>query len=312
MQALCCCDNRQINEAVRRYIGEFDDAKVIKLLHASQANLDPYHRAALESLLDDARSQAPGDGAQLKALFESFVAANPRALEQMPPPMIEGILQRAATNDNSLRRQFTPAWFQRYIPVVSGMAGALTAALVVTGYMHFGAPKVDDSAVIPLSVSLQASMKQPPASVRVVRRPEWYKRGTAALSERHMHMRTRISIASSTAHSSVAVAIAQAARSDAIAKPLRRQETRRTPVAQGPDYRIPTAVAALPPASRLPERPPTVARAPIPSPISENAVAVEMKVVTQTVEVPEAETSTQGADPAPARYCYARGSWHAC
>ncbi|MBC5829426.1 MAG: hypothetical protein GIW98_04445 [Candidatus Eremiobacteraeota bacterium] len=307
MKALCCCDNRQINDAVQHYVGELDDTGMIELLRVSQAYLDPYHLVVLQSLLNDARMQTHSDGGQIKTLFQSFVAANPRALEQLPAAIIEGILLCAATSDTTLRRQLTPAWFQRYAVVLSGMAGVLTAATVM-GYMYFGVPKVEDSAFVPPSISLKSVVTQHPALVAVVHKPARHERRAIAIF--HRNTNTQISVATSS-HSPVAVAMTQGTRSDVIAKPSRRQPTRQTSKEHGINHKA-SAAAALPTAARPQQPPPIVARAPIPSAISEKTVAVEMKVVTQTVESSEPEASTQATDPAPARYCYARGSWRAC
>lgn len=294
MRALSCCDNRQINDAVRRYARTLSDDELLGLLNASRAGLDPYHRAVLESLPhgEDANS---GGGSPIKEVFGSFVAENPRALEQLPAEMIDGILQHAASDDPDLKRQFRPERLQRYLPIISGMAGSLVAAMAVIAYLHFSASQLNDVALAPLSLPLTtAAFKRPPALTSIRHAGKTHVGAASRPATRHPLRPLRI--ATSTHRMSLALTPKPAAHSSIWLPKI-------TPHAANAKLVHRSALRTVVNLSSAVPRPPQSLN---------DTVAVDVNVVSETVESRDVEEYTQTTDSSPARYCYARGSWRAC
>lgn len=304
MLALSHCDNRQINDAVRRYARSLNDDELVNLLHASRAGLDPYHSAVLESVLHAVDVQHPNGGASIKKMFQTFVAENPRALEQLPARMVDGILQHAASGDAHLRREFTPARTQPYIPVISGMAGSLMAAVAVIAYLHFGARQLNDAVLISPSVALKTAVQRAPALIAKAPR-----RTGATSPVPRSHPLRALHRANITRHASILVASRPAAASN-ITLP---RTAPRTSIAQSIRHGHSTSAATLLSVVPRPRQNfATVAKAPVAVAESQKTVAVDVNVATVTVESRDAEQSTQETDSNPARYCYARGTWRPC
>ncbi len=295
MHALCCCDNRQINNAVRQYTRRLDDADLFSLLETSRSSLDQYHRAALESLLHPAGSKRSNDRAEIRNLFESFIAANPRVLEQLPANMIDGILRHAAANEPELRRQFAPSPLQRYRTVISGMAGALAALVILTIY---GLLSTEDT-VIPGPV---AGQSVGPAT-------SGHRANAIKIAGRHARAIRNVSFPvqrlTSTRRRHIALTIL-------VDNFPPRQVARRTSKAVKIARSNPKIVATV---SSVAPRPATGSATNVRTMKSDNSpsmVAVEATGVTQTVNSDDVEQGATGTDSSPARYCYARGSWRPC
>jgi len=305
MHALCCCDNRQINNAVRQYTRRLDDADLFSLLETSRSSLDQYHRAALESLLHPAGSKRSNDRAEIRNLFESFIAANPRVLEQLPANMIDGILRHAAADEPELRRQFAPSPLQRYRTVISGLAGALAALVILTIYGHLST----EDTVIPTPVAGQSVGLLPSVS-RTLPGTSGHRANAIKIAGRHARAIRNVSFPvqrlTSTRRRHIALTIL-------VDNFPPRQVARRTSKAVKIAPSNPKIVATVSSVAPRPAaRSATNVRTAMKSDNSPSMVAVEATGVTQTVNSDDVEQGATATDSGPARYCFARGSWRPC
>ncbi|MDQ6933508.1 MAG: hypothetical protein M3160_10090, partial [Candidatus Eremiobacteraeota bacterium] len=136
MRALCLCDTGGIHTAVRRYLDTVQDAELRNLLRGSLKDLDSYYRMQLEPVLTAGIPSSSGEAGELRRLFASFVAQNPRSLEQLSPAMIEGVLQQRTIEDPNLAGEFRMPSRRRYGFVVTGLSGALCTVVLFFAYVR--------------------------------------------------------------------------------------------------------------------------------------------------------------------------------
>lgn len=161
MRALCVCDTGIMRTAVRRYVDGLLDAELETLLHRSLNELDSYHRMLLELGLSAGTFSASGEPWELRRMFADFFSENPRALEQLSPAIIEGVLRQAAIADPSLAREFLMPSLKSNQWFTGGVAGALCAALISLAYLQFNASGNVPAVAVAPSFSTGAYERRP-------------------------------------------------------------------------------------------------------------------------------------------------------
>jgi hypothetical protein len=300
MHVLCISDTRQIQAALRRYMDELDDAALQTVLRGSLDKLDPYHHALLEPALAGSPAPSGAQGGEIREWFAAFVAANPRALEQLGPEVIDGVLRQAAlSNSNAV-----PGWqFAAKGKVWVGGGAALTLCAIIL-LLAYQPPQV------PLGPPGAATVR-----TRVVgafaRRP-----ASAASALRAVgHKRTARGILA-----------APRIENDAAARnPSRLDVIKQQPVAQkqatphtaraltkriAATHKIRTAprIAALPGVAHFTTRLVQVHQVSVPSADQRTSYIVEQAPAQPAAD----EGSAQNRPSSNVSYCYARGTWHPC
>ncbi len=308
MRALCVCDTPIIRTAVRRYVDGLHDAELETLLHRSLNELDSYHRMLLELGLSAGTFPTSGEPWEIRKMFADFVSENPRALEQLSPAMIEGVLQQAAIADPSLARELLVPSFRTNQWFAGGVAGALCAVVIALVYWQFNASRNLPTVAIAPAFSTRAYERRSPAPA-IASRTIRHTRGLAHQGTWPV-ARVTIRIPESTAlyrvrsarHTNKALRVARVRTS-----PVRARIARLVGIPKNYVRRV----AALPSVAHLASGV-TEAQA-----LNESSAQQETSylVVQTSVQQSASEPSRTEAQPpsgVPTTYCYARGTWRPC
>lgn len=307
-RALCVCDTGIMRTAVRRYVDGLLDAELETLLHRSLNELDSYHRMLLELGLSAGTFSASGEPWELRKMFADFVSENPRALEQLSPAMIEGVLRQAAIADPSLAREFLMPSLKSNQWFAGGVAGALCAALISLAYLQFNASGNVPAVAVAPSFSTGAYEQRPSlpavASAAIRHRRRLAHAATRPVARLPFRIPESAALhrVRSAPYTNRALRVARVRTS-----PVRTPVAHLVGIPKNPVRRV----AALPSVAHLPSGVVEAQALSGSGGQQDTSYLVEQTSVQQSASEPS-KTEAQPTTGVPTTYCYARGTWRPC
>ncbi|MDQ6825630.1 MAG: hypothetical protein M3Z14_00290 [Candidatus Eremiobacteraeota bacterium] len=277
------------------------DFQLRALLLQCVPSLEPYYGALLRSLLTPTTGE--GEDGDLRKTFASFVSENPRALEQLCPEIIDGILRQTAVADPSIARllMVSPANFTR---LATGTAGALLAAVTFFAFIHFPIVNRENTAVAPNAAVRSGLDGRPRVNVWIAGNVIPHVRIAA-----HLPQPSALRIiahglkARRLLRSHSAPLVPSLAVSERTSKRLAGVRSAHAIRARTPAFQ--RMIPALPPVAHPQEV--TVARAQA----GNSGPYTDTYVVEQTNAEADVPAAPSMAGP-PVIYCYVNGSWRTC